>query len=309
MPFEILNEYVNQGVIDLNAVYQREVVWNEAKQGHLIDSLVKNYYVPPVIFSIRPRDDLDVRVAIDGKQRITSINRFMVGLIPQIDSLTGERIWYRHSGHSSARSRRMTADERKEFDKKEIMCVEYRSLTDDQEQEIFRRVQLGVALTTAEKMWAVPGPLADLARDLTDSFPTLFAQVESRRKYSFQLVLIIILIINKRPDKLPSRPLIEKEMAKKEPIAKEHVVLVESVLQVFATMVEEASHVFSVPTKMAPIELIMSTYIIAEKDEASLPELRDYILTMRKKTREKFIDVRTNAKTFKHMKEVIDAFE
>lgn len=70
------------------------VVWTEQKQRGLIDSLMHNYYIPPIVFCLSPsscfvfsvallipkptavtqEDDADVRVCIDGKQRLTAIN-------------------------------------------------------------------------------------------------------------------------------------------------------------------------------------------------------------------------------------------
>ncbi len=65
----------------------------------LVGSLFSNYYVPPIVFSalarfhpnctypnynsaVKRKDDgSEIRVCIDGKQRLTSIHRFMLGEI------------------------------------------------------------------------------------------------------------------------------------------------------------------------------------------------------------------------------------
>lgn len=53
-----------------------DVVWTNTKQSHLIDSMLNNFYIPPVIFSCKKLDDKRwIRVCIDGKQRLTSINK------------------------------------------------------------------------------------------------------------------------------------------------------------------------------------------------------------------------------------------
>jgi len=46
----------------------------------IVHSLFHNYYVPPVIFA-STRDDSgeEVKVCVDGKQRLTSIQKFMDG--------------------------------------------------------------------------------------------------------------------------------------------------------------------------------------------------------------------------------------
>lgn len=48
----------------------------------IIDSLYHNFYIPPVIFAVmRDEDDEEVRVCVDGKQRLTSIVKFLDGQV------------------------------------------------------------------------------------------------------------------------------------------------------------------------------------------------------------------------------------
>lgn len=58
----------------------KDVVWPTGKQMEIIDSLYHNFYVPPVIFAVmRDEDGEEVRVCVDGKQRLTSIVKFLDG--------------------------------------------------------------------------------------------------------------------------------------------------------------------------------------------------------------------------------------
>ena len=71
-----------------------DIVWPEQKQVGLVDSLFRNYYIPPIIFGELPvflsssrlaqifskavstsEDGSEFRVCIDGKQRLTSIQK------------------------------------------------------------------------------------------------------------------------------------------------------------------------------------------------------------------------------------------
>ncbi len=46
-----------------------DVVWPTNKQIKLIDSIYRNFYIPPVVFAVQKDDDeVDVRVCVDGKQ-------------------------------------------------------------------------------------------------------------------------------------------------------------------------------------------------------------------------------------------------
>ena len=59
-----------------------DVVWPETKQIGLIDSIFRNFYVPPIVFAVQQDDEgEEVRVCVDGKQRLTSIQKFFDGLV------------------------------------------------------------------------------------------------------------------------------------------------------------------------------------------------------------------------------------
>jgi hypothetical protein len=46
----------------------------------IIDSLYHNFYIPPIIFALmRDEDGEEIRICVDGKQRLTSIVKFLDG--------------------------------------------------------------------------------------------------------------------------------------------------------------------------------------------------------------------------------------
>jgi hypothetical protein len=51
---------MNSPNLDLNLSYQRDVVWASDCMSKLIDSLLCNYYVPPLTFNV-------IEVAVDAK--------------------------------------------------------------------------------------------------------------------------------------------------------------------------------------------------------------------------------------------------
>jgi len=85
---------IQEGLISLEADYQRDVVWNDAKQSGLIDSVYRDYFIPPVLFAVHEIDGEDVKICIDGKQRLTSIQRFMDGHIPFKSARSSDRKAY-----------------------------------------------------------------------------------------------------------------------------------------------------------------------------------------------------------------------
>ncbi|PBK95210.1 hypothetical protein ARMGADRAFT_1011083 [Armillaria gallica] len=171
---QALYEQIISNDIDLDPEYQRGEVWRENKQTGLIDSIFRNFYIPPVIFAVNLFEDgTETRTCIDGKQRLTSIHRFMEGLIPHRDHDTGRKYWYRdHPGVPSSRQKNILPETlRRLFANKQIVCVEYSDLTDDGERDIFQRVQLGMALTAAEKLQAISSPRVQIIRELLATHP------------------------------------------------------------------------------------------------------------------------------------------
>ncbi|KAG6859872.1 hypothetical protein C0995_002632 [Termitomyces sp. Mi166 len=165
--------------IKLDPDYQRDVVWPDSKMVGLIDSVFRNFYVPPVIFSVVSYDDgSEKRICIDGKQRLTSIQRFMDGLPnPNPDHNprhTSQKLWYTDTGAGGGKQKKklLPLKYRKLFANKQIVCVEYTDVTDSDEREIFQRVQLGMALTPAEKLQVANTPRSAFIRSLVSHFLT-----------------------------------------------------------------------------------------------------------------------------------------
>ncbi|KAJ7147272.1 hypothetical protein C8R46DRAFT_1359800 [Mycena filopes] len=126
--------------------HQREAVWSESKQIGLIDSIFRNFYIPPVVLAVNANDDgTDVRTCIDGKERLTSIHRFVEGLIPYTDSHTGEDFWYcdnfQHGmRHGMSTAKLLSEEHRSLFDEKVVVCVEYQDLGDASITELRSRL-------------------------------------------------------------------------------------------------------------------------------------------------------------------------
>ncbi|KAI0261166.1 hypothetical protein BC834DRAFT_972944 [Gloeopeniophorella convolvens] len=181
-----LHAMIHEGDIDLDPEYQRgqsrppprraltgpnlparpraAVVWSAAKQMAVIDSLLHNYYIPPVVFAIvhDPDDGAETRLCVDGKQRLTSIQKFFDGQISYRCPKTKKQWWYNTSTATRVHRVEIPPAQKQAFASKLITCIEYRNLTPAAEREVFQRVQLGMSLTAAEKLQAIPSPWATL---------------------------------------------------------------------------------------------------------------------------------------------------
>lgn len=161
--------------IDLNPEYQRGFVWSDERQIGLIDSLFTGWHIPGIIFNKRVNTVLGVRneimVCIDGKQRLTSVQRFTQGLIPCLDA-NGKKWWFQQNEATTTRGRKYLSQQAKDqFWGKKLLCDIYVGMTDEQEHELFERVQRGNPLTPAEKCQAKRGPWQQLARAFHTDYP------------------------------------------------------------------------------------------------------------------------------------------
>ncbi|RXW16211.1 hypothetical protein EST38_g9640 [Candolleomyces aberdarensis] len=201
--------WIEAGLILLEPDYQRDVVWNETKQMNLIDSLYKNYPVPNLVFVREYHDGEYSRVCIDGKQRLTSIKRFMNGEIAYRDPGTKKKLWYKKTAPSQKRI--LVSEEwKRKFRAKTLTFYDYENINPSQERMIFQRVQLGTVLTPAERLQAANGGCADFLRELrncvcsTQVFSNFKEWGKSKGKNFLALCQIVFLVeTEKLPTALP----------------------------------------------------------------------------------------------------------
>jgi hypothetical protein len=76
LSLQSISDMVESGAIDISPKYQRRERWDVNKESELIESFLLNIPVPPIYLA---EDEYGVYSVIDGKQRITSINKFLNG--------------------------------------------------------------------------------------------------------------------------------------------------------------------------------------------------------------------------------------
>ncbi|HGM6746836.1 DUF262 domain-containing protein [Serratia sp. CY54039] len=69
-----ISDMVNNNAIDISPKYQRRERWDDDKESSLIESFLLNIPVPPIYLA---EDEYGVYSVIDGKQRVTAINKFL----------------------------------------------------------------------------------------------------------------------------------------------------------------------------------------------------------------------------------------
>ncbi|KAI0739855.1 hypothetical protein C8Q80DRAFT_1274887 [Daedaleopsis nitida] len=295
--------------IDLQPEYQRDVVWPDKKQISLIDSIFRNFYVPPVIFVVQTAEDgSERRVCVDGKQRLTSIWRFISGEIPYKDAFTGEKFVFKDTGKLKAQI--LPEKYQKLFRTKQIVCMEYQDITPDNEREIFQRVQLGMALTPAERLHAIAGAHGDFIRLLINQYVVdkLASDMswDTSRGSDFRAVAYAVYCISRWPHltTLPGLAMIENWLQEDDELEQELCDDVHDTFRIFCDIAKDSklSQPLRLPgiPKVAPMEVhAIALLIHAHKKKLSMAQLSAAIKDMRKNVREKEKDIRQNSRTFK----------
>lgn len=78
LSLQSISDMVETGSIDISPKYQRRERWDAEKESGLIESFLLNIPVPPIYLA---EDEYGTYSVIDGKQRVTAINKFLKGLL------------------------------------------------------------------------------------------------------------------------------------------------------------------------------------------------------------------------------------
>ncbi|KAF5313905.1 hypothetical protein D9619_013062 [Psilocybe cf. subviscida] len=310
--------------INLEPEYQRDVVWTESKQIGIIDSVFRNFYIPPIIFAVNVDEDgAETKTCIDGKQRLTSIHKFMDGLIPHKDPFTGEKLWYKdiNTGGRGPKKQLLPEKYRRLFANKQIVCVEYQGITDPDEREIFQRVQLGMALTPAEKLQIIKTDRADFVRQLQNEYmkengylgpqylPWDVSRGSDYRGIAQAICCMDTFSNPKAPQ--PALPVLERWLSVEDPLPSATRKSMEDAFKKFVALVKDdkLNRVFSDPARISPLEFMgISLFIFVHKDKATLAQLSAGIHTMRLELRVQYLDIRQNNRVTKALTDFIRAW-
>ena len=155
---------INSGDIDLQPEFQRGEVWGKAKKQRLIDSILRDWHVPPI--HVIQNAQTGKQEVLDGQQRLASIRDFVDNQFPvdgktqpldsSIESLDGR--YYRQ----------LSGDWRRRFNQFTIRLfriVDYRS---GEPAELFFRLNQPTSLTAAEQRNAFFGPVREQIKELVE---------------------------------------------------------------------------------------------------------------------------------------------
>lgn len=140
-------------------VQREDTAWTREQQQLLIDSLYNNFDIPKFYL----RDDIkhgeSKWLLLDGQQRLTAILKFLRGEFAMPDS---------PSVPSHVRSKPVLELRPEDKAKVTMRTLDFviLSCTEDEEEDLFLRLNKGTPLSAAEKRHAIRGEARDLAIDL-----------------------------------------------------------------------------------------------------------------------------------------------
>jgi hypothetical protein len=155
-------------VLDLQPDFQRQEVWSDAKKKRLVDSILREWHVPPVHVVVEETGRENV---LDGQQRLAAIrdfvaNKFSIdGRIPPDDSALRVLDGMRYQDLPPAT--------RRKFDRFTIRYYRIEDYSPEEPGELFFRLNQPTNLTTAEKRNAFYGPARHAVKSLVETMGDL----------------------------------------------------------------------------------------------------------------------------------------
>ena len=181
-----------EGRISVAADYQRGVVWSEAQQMLLIDSILRGFDLPKIFLRKLPDGSLYLFEVIDGVQRLTSIWQYLSDQFRLPSS-------YKYSSIESVGGKKWSelsqdAQDRIQFSK--ITVTEIETEEENEVRELFQRLQEGEPLNAAEKRNAMEGNIRDFVADTLANHPLWpLTRIRKKRLQWHELSTIVLALV------------------------------------------------------------------------------------------------------------------
>lgn len=228
--------------------------------------------------------------------------------------------WFSNKG--GQRHKVLPEATQKEFLSKDFVAYHFEELSQEQEEDLFARVQMGMQLSAAEKMRASSGPWQELAKLFVDDFPSVYALMKDRaRAKDFQLTLSCFSQIVEVMDPTNGLPALRTNFAALPKfISNKHLIddgikaHLAGIWNTLKELIELDPDTFTNANKyltgvqtFAPVEMVGVTVLLSMYSESrSSTLLLGDVQALRTELRKQFIDLRLNVPTWKFMWEFCD---
>lgn len=157
-----LHARISRGDLDLQPGFQRQEVWPDAKKRRLIDTILRDWHVPPV--HVVEIDSDGRQEVLDGQQRLAAIRDFMDGRLrvdghidPQDDEITGLH---------GMKYTDLPDKYRRRFERYALRVIILTDYSAEEPGELFFRLNQQSTLTAPEQRNAFFGPARDQVKRL-----------------------------------------------------------------------------------------------------------------------------------------------
>lgn len=163
---QTLVQRINDKDINLQPDFQRGEVWTDGKKRRLIDSILREWHVPPIhVVEVKESRALEV---LDGQQRLVAIRDFVRGKIT-VDGSTepfDDEIFSLHG----KKYLNLPIEWKRRFDQFTIRLFKITDYKPEEPGELFFRLNQPTALTSAEQRNAFFGPTREQIKMLVRQF-------------------------------------------------------------------------------------------------------------------------------------------
>lgn len=163
-PTPLLSIKVNQDKIDLRPEFQRGLVWDKERKQMLIDSILREKYIPEILFGKSEKPNYEESV-IDGQQRMNTVLDFMNN---KLKVKKGTVI----NGKDLSD---LTFDELPEDIKNRVTAYTFNIVringTKTEIEDMFRRLQGGISLNKVETRHSMSGKVKNFVDDVMLKHP------------------------------------------------------------------------------------------------------------------------------------------
>lgn len=163
-----LVDRIDQGDIDLQPNFQRQEVWSTTKKKRLIDTVLREWSIPPLHLVHRAGGKLEV---LDGQQRLASIRDFFHDGFSINGEITpaDDRVRRLHRYYYST----LAPADRRQVDQYTLRCFRITDYQPEEPNELFYRLNQPTMLTAGEQRNALYGPAREQLKELVYHFEKL----------------------------------------------------------------------------------------------------------------------------------------
>jgi len=156
---------MDAGEIDLQPDFQRQEVWSVQKQRKLIDSILREWSMPPIHLIDSGSSVLEV---LDGQQRLAAIRDFVHGKIT-VDGNIAPRNEYVAALHG-LKYNNLSSDAKRRIDRYTIRAFRISDFSPEEPSELFYRLNQPTLLTAGEQRNSLYGNARTQLKSLVDRF-------------------------------------------------------------------------------------------------------------------------------------------